>query len=209
MLSCAFFQGDPAGASSEARLFLLFPDRPMLSSGKETKMNNNENKQYTVYIRSTDQWIPVTKEQFDNFYDEASVFRRKQQRHGCCICPQSKRLMCDTDCDICPYRVNHSDTLSLDAPLSENEEGEECTFGDVLPDGSPLIDEMLADKEELDCIFARICELLPDALRIGEARLEGKPDYKIAEELGIGRKALAYRIKQAKEVLEKEFPNFF
>lgn len=172
-------------------------------------MNDNENKQYTVYIRSTDQWVPVSKEQFDNFYDEASVFRRKQQRHGCCICPQSKRLLCDTDCDICPYRVNHSDTLSLDAPLSENDEGEECTFGDVLPDGSPLIDEMLADKEELDRIFTRICELLPDALRIGEARLEGKPDYKIAEELGIGRKALAYRIKQAKEVLEKEFPNFF
>ena len=54
--------------------------------------------QYSIYLRSTKQRITCTKQQFDDYYREIDNFRRKQQRHGRCICLPSKQLMCDMDC---------------------------------------------------------------------------------------------------------------
>ena len=66
-------------------------------------MKNNDN-QYYIYIRSTKERIPCTEEEFHNYYRDISVFRRKQQRHGRCVCPENKRLDCDMDCASCPFR---------------------------------------------------------------------------------------------------------
>ena len=58
----------------------------------------NQDNQYSIYLRSTKQRITCTKQQFDDYYREIDNFRRKQQRHGRCICLPSKQLMCDMDC---------------------------------------------------------------------------------------------------------------
>ena len=75
-------------------------------------MKNNDN-QYYIYIRSTKERLPCTEEEFHNYYRDISVFRRKQQRHGRCVCPENKRLDCDMDCATCPFR-RAGDGLSLD-----------------------------------------------------------------------------------------------
>ena len=51
-------------------------------------MQNNENqKTYFIYVRSTGEKVPVTKEQHDSFYKEADRIRHKEQDHGRCMCP--------------------------------------------------------------------------------------------------------------------------
>ena len=46
-------------------------------------MKTNDN-QYYIFIQNGNQKIPVTKEEFDSFYKETSVFRRRQMRQGLC-----------------------------------------------------------------------------------------------------------------------------
>jgi hypothetical protein len=52
-------------------------------------MKNNENdskqKTYFIFIRSTGEKVPVSKEQHDAFYKEADRIRHKEQDHGRCI----------------------------------------------------------------------------------------------------------------------------
>ena len=67
-------------------------------------MKNHDNHQYYIYLRSTKERIPVTKEEFDNYYRDINAYRQKQQYHGRCVCPQNKRLDCDMDCETCPFR---------------------------------------------------------------------------------------------------------
>ena len=47
-------------------------------------MESNEN-QYTIYIRSTKESIPVSKEEFDAYYHDINIYRIRQQRHGRCV----------------------------------------------------------------------------------------------------------------------------
>jgi hypothetical protein len=69
-----------------------------------------EEKQYFIYIRSTGEKVPVTKEQHDSFYREASRIRDKEQNHGRCMCPYRFIWKCDGDCIGCEYHAA-GDTL--------------------------------------------------------------------------------------------------
>lgn len=82
-------------------------------------MTNNEN-QYTIYIRSTKESIPVSKEEFDAYYHDINIYRIRQQRHGRCVCPASKRLTCDMDCPTCPFH-RMGDMRSLDYTETDDE----------------------------------------------------------------------------------------
>lgn len=169
-------------------------------------MANNE-KQYTIYIRSTDQHIPVTKEVFDDYYRDIHVYRRRMQRNGECACPANKRLFCDTDCDRCPFRVT-PDTLSLDYTVSDDD-GNEKSWLDGMADDAPTPDEIVSDAMEMQRLYARLCEIMPEAMEIGRLRLDGMTDKAIGEKIGIVNTTFLSRLKKAKSVLMKEFPDFF
>ena len=50
-------------------------------------MQNNDNqKTYFIYVRSTGEKVPVIKKQHDSFYMEADRIRHKEQDHGRCMC---------------------------------------------------------------------------------------------------------------------------
>ena len=93
---------------------------------------SKEVKQYFIYIRSTGEKVPVTKEQHDSFYREASRIRDKEQNHGRCMCPYRFIWKCDGDCVGCEYHAA-GDTLSLDVP---NPDGNGSMY-DYIPDESP------------------------------------------------------------------------
>ena len=169
-------------------------------------MTTNE-KQYYIYIRSTKERVPVTKEEFDNYYRDISVFRRKQQRHGRCVCPENKRLDCDMDCATCPFR-RAGDGLSLDYTTTD-EDGTEICWADNLEDPSPLIEDIVADGIQMTALFKRINELMPQAIEIGKLRQQGLTERQIEAEIGVGRKTYAYRLKKVREILAKEFPEIF
>lgn len=167
----------------------------------------NKDTQYHIYLRSTNEQVPVTEQEFKDYYRDIDSYRKKMQRHGKCVCPASKRLSCDMDCATCPFS-RAGDSLSLNYTVKD-EEGNERPWLDDLVDDTALFEEIIADGMELKRILSKIQELMPEAVEIGELRQQGLSEDAISKEIGIGRKTYAYRIKKLYEIIKKDFPNFF
>lgn len=166
-----------------------------------------QDNQHYIYLRSTRERIPCTREEFNNYYRDINAFRQKQQEHGRCVCPQKKRLDCDMDCATCPFR-RAGDTRSLDYTMTD-EDGDEKAWVDMLADSAPLIEDRVADASGFSTVLGRLLEIMPEAIQIGRLRQQGFNDVQIEDLIGIGRKTYAYRLKKAKALLEKEFPEIF
>lgn len=165
----------------------------------------NIEKQYYIFIRSTGERIPVTKEEFDNYYREINAFRQRQQYHGKCVCPAKKRLSCDMDCFTCPYR-RAGDAISLDYCRTDDE-GNEKAMIDTIPAPSPLVEDLVTDCIVLESLVARLTEIMPQALEIINMRLDGMTDTAISKAIGIPRKTFTDRWNKAAAILKSEFPD--
>lgn len=164
-------------------------------------MQNNDNqKTYFIYVRSTGEKVPVTKEQHDSFYKESDRIRHKEQDHGRCMCPYRFIWRCDGDCLDCEYHAT-GDITSLDQPLSDGN----GTLCDYMPDRSKSMEEIIYDRMLLEQLFARLRELDPDADIIIQCWLD---DYKIsdraiAEKLGRPQRTFADQMKKIRTELRK------
>ena len=164
-------------------------------------MQNNDNqKTYFIYVRSTGEKVPVTKEQHDSFYMEADRIRHKEQDHGRCMCPYRFIWRCDGDCLDCEYHAT-GDITSLDQPLSDGN----GTLCDYMPNRSKSMEEIISDRMLLEQLFARLRELDPDADIIIQCWLD---DYKIsdraiAEKLGRPQRTFADQMKKIRTELRK------
>lgn len=164
-------------------------------------MQNNDNqKTYFIYVRSTGEKVPVTKEQHNSFYKEADRIRHKEQDHGRCMCPYRFIWRCDGDCLDCEYHAT-GDITSLDQPLSDGN----GTLCDYMPDRSKSMEEIISDRMLLEQLFARLRELDPDADIIIQCWLD---DYKIsdraiAEKLSRPQRTFADQMKKIRTELRK------
>lgn len=164
-------------------------------------MQNNDNqKTYFIYVRSTGEKVPVTKEQHNSFYKEADRIRHKEQDHGRCMCPYRFIWRCDGDCLDCEYHAT-GDITSLNQPLSDGN----GTLCDYMPDRSKSMEEIISDRMLLKQLFARLRELDPDADIIIQCWLD---DYKIsdraiAEKLGRPQRTFADQMKKIRTELRK------
>jgi DNA-directed RNA polymerase specialized sigma24 family protein len=166
-------------------------------------MKTNDNQSKRIYDKTTKQWYEIPEDQYREYDRSRTALRKRMQYRGECFCPRSKWWLCDGNCLDCEFHNNT--TVSLDDPLPDGE----GTLADYVPDDSPLIEEVLSEKAELDQLFARLQELMPEAKRIGELREEGLSDEAIADIIGIKRTTFLSRLKKAKEKLAKEFPDWF
>lgn len=164
-------------------------------------------KQYTIYIRSTKESIPVSKKEFDDYYRDINAYRRTQMNHGKCVCPSSKWLSCDMDCVTCPFS-RAGDSRSLDMPHI-SDDGTETPWVDDIPTDAPLLEEIVTNAAEMKELYARLSELMPEAVTIGQLRLDGVKDVDIAQIIGIKNTTFVMRLKKARSILEKEFPEIF
>ena len=114
-------------------------------------INENQSKAYRIYIKESKRWVDVNKEFYTNYYREINAFRKRQQEHGRCVCPASKRYLCDMDCLTCPY-AKAGDQLSLDNTVSDGD-GNEKSWLDDVPDESAAIAEVLEDAELLHALY--------------------------------------------------------
>ena len=165
--------------------------------------NVNQSKKFRIYLKSSRQWVEVSEDQYREYDRNRTALRKRMQYRGECFCPRSKWWLCDGNCLDCEFRNNT--TVSLDDPLP----GGDGTLADYVPDGASLIEEVLSEKAELDQLFERLQELMPEAKRIGELREEGLSDEAIAKIIGIKRTTFRSRLDKAKETLSKEFPDWF
>lgn len=170
-------------------------------------MQNSVNQSKRVYIKSTRQWVEVSEEYYRDHTRYYDAFRKRQQAHGKCVCPKNKFWLCDGDCYNCEFR-RAGDQLSLDY-TTENEDGDVCSPLGSLADTTPSVEDAIADKAELDELFDRLSQLMPEATRIGSLRQEGLSDEAIAKVIGIKRTTFLSRLKKAKEQLAAEYPDRF
>ena len=159
-----------------------------------------------IYIRSTETIIPCTEEEFQEYYRGISAFRRKEQRHGRCVCPSNRSLCCDIVCGHCPY-VREGDMLSLDNTVKFVSETEEFEYSHLenTAEESQYFDEILIEAEALRMVLKRIEELMPMAILIGKLRVAGYTETEIERMIHINRRTYAYRLKKPRLTIEKEF----
>lgn len=165
------------------------------------------NKDNHIYDKQTRTWLDVTPEQFREYDRWRTRIRKREQAHGHCMCPRSKWWLCDEMCQDCEFHAAGV-TISLDAPVA-NDDGDEVSLGDTLMDPASLFDSILCDKAEMDMLFARLEELMPEARKIGLLRQKGMTDSAIANTIGVIRTTFLSRLKKAKEQLASEFPDRF
>lgn len=162
---------------------------------------------FRVYIKSTRQWVEVSEEYYRDHTRYYDAFRKRQKAHGKCVCPKNKFWLCDGDCHNCEFR-RAGDQLSLDY-TTENEDSDVFSPLDSLADTTPSVEDVIADKAELDELFDRLSQLMPEATQIGNLRQEGLSDEAIAKVIGIKRTTFLSRLKKAKEQLAAEYPDRF
>ena len=168
-------------------------------------MTTYDNQPFRIFLKATREWVEVPEEYYRDHVHYYDTYRNRQKAHGRCVCPKSKFWLCDGDCCSCEFR-RAGDMCSLDYEM-ENEEGDAFTALDSLADPSPLIEDIISDRDQLTHLFQRLGEIMPEALRIGELRLQGLSDSAIAGMVGIKRTTFLSRINKAKKILADEFPD--
>lgn len=168
-------------------------------------MKTNDNL-YRIYIKSTREWVEVPEETYREHIRHYDTFRKRQQSRGECACPRSKFWLCDGDCLNCEF--HHATMNALDYTV-ESKDGDTYSPIDQIYDPSPSIESVVCDKIELDRLFARLNEIMPEAIEIGRLRQQGLSDSAIADALGIKRTTFLSRLKKVKALLADEYPDFF
>lgn len=169
--------------------------------------NQNQSNERKIYIKDLHQWVPVSKTDYDNFYRDINSYRRRQQEHGRCVCPASKRYLCDMDCWTCRFR-KAGDELSLDYTITDDD-GNEKSWLDDLADDAPSAQSILEERELLDTLLSKLEELDPDGHRICELLLQEKSEREIADIMGISRQSTVnYKKKKAFETLREHLRDY-
>ena len=164
--------------------------------------NQSQSKEYRIYFKDLHQWVPVSKTDFDNYYRNINTYRRRQQEHGRCVCPASKRYLCDMDCCTCRFHKG-GDELSLDYTVTD-EDGNEKSWLDDLADDAPSAQSILEDRELLDNLICMLDKLDPDGRRICELLLQNKTEREIAAIIGISQQStINYKKKKAFDALRE------
>jgi DNA-directed RNA polymerase specialized sigma24 family protein len=169
--------------------------------------NQQETREYKIYLPHEKQWVEVTEAQYYAYYRDIWATRKRAQAHRQCMCPKSKIWLCDGDCLACQFR-SAGDNLSLDCAYS-NEGGDEFSLLDKLAAGSAGVEDVVTDQIVLAELIDRLGEIMPEARRVGELRLAGLTDTEIADVIGIPRTTFLSRIKKVAEAMKCEYPDLF
>ena len=166
-------------------------------------MQNNDNQRtYFIYIRSTGKKVYVSEKQHHAYYKEATRIRKREQYHGRCTCEKKFIWACDGDCIGCEYHAA-GDVLSLDFL---NSDGNGSLYDYQFDVNKPPMEDVVADRFLLKQLFQRLRELDPDADRIIElwkSHPEGISDRAIARELGRPQRTFADQLKKYRTDLRK------
>ncbi len=169
--------------------------------------NQNQSDERSIYLKDLHQWVSVSKTDYDNFYRDINAYRRRQQEHGRCVCPASKRYLCDMDCWTCRFR-KVGDELSLDSVISDDD-GNEMSRLDILADDAPSALSILEERELLDALMSKLGELDPDGRRICELLLQDKSEREIAAIMGFSQQSTVnYKKRKVFETLREHLRDY-
>lgn len=172
-------------------------------SNQETQVKS---RIYKIYLKDLHQWVPVNKTEYDDYYRDINSYRRRQQEHGRCVCPASKRYLCDMDCWTCRFR-KAGDELSFDSDFTD-EDGNKKSWLDDLADDAPSAQSVLEDRELLNALLCSLDELDSDGRRICELLMQGCPERAAAAMFGLSRNTFTYRRDKLLAALREALRDF-
>lgn len=163
--------------------------------------NLDNQSQRFIYIRSLKEKVPCTEQQF---WEEATRIRKKEQYYHRCKCPKQFNWACDGDCDNCEHHLGYG-LLSLDAPNTVN--GSTLLEWEDLAT-SDLMKKVISDRILLELLFQRLRGIDPDADKIIEYWKDdcSISDREIAKRLG--RNTLD-RLKYIRQLKDMNIPVLF
>ena len=153
--------------------------------------NQNQPAERAIYLKDLHQWVPVSKADYDNYYRDINAYRRRQQEHGRCVCPASKRYLCDMDCCTCRFS-KAGDELSLDYTVTDDA-GNKKSWLDDLPYDGPSAQSILEERELLDALICKLDALDPAGRRICEMIIQGRTERDSGKEMGMARNTFVYK----------------
>ena len=164
------------------------------------KKNEKQINANRIYDKGTRQWFDVSPDAYEAYDCERTAFRKKMQYQGICRCPRGKWWLCDMTCMYCEYRSDG--TLSLNMPQGDDKD---VTLMDAIPDGSPAMEEVQADRDLLESLIRRLHEIDPDAESILAMWKENNKisDRAMAEALGCKQRTFADRMKRIRTEMRK------
>lgn len=164
------------------------------------KKNEKQINANRIYDKGTRQWFDVSPDAYEAYDRERTAFRKKMQYQGICRCPRGKWWLCDMTCMYCEYRSDG--TLSLNMPQGDDKD---VTLMDAIPDGSPAMEEVQADRDLLESLIRRLHEIDPDAGSILAMWKENNKisDRAMAEALGCKQRTFADRMKRIRTEMRK------
>lgn len=167
-------------------------------------MENKEKQRYLPMRDANDPHkvtlIPVTEDVYAEVSRETNRIRSRRQYHGQCCCPKQYIWKCDADCDLCEYRAA-VDNLSLDYETEMH--------GDTFADTSNT-EEIVTDQMLMHQLLARLEELMPEALAVGQKIVdEDLSERKVLEQLDLKRSTYRSQLEKARKQLESEFGKIF
>lgn len=168
---------------------------------KETTIDADTGVESTHIVK-----VPATEEEFTNYYRPINTYRKRMQEHGRCLCPKSKRLLCNMDCLTCEYRT-YGDLLSLNDTESD-EDGNETDFESLLKDDFSDTEDLVINREIVKEMAEILKSLAPEARTICELLMEGKSERDIAESMGKRQSTVNYKKKKIFEFLRVALRDF-
>lgn len=132
--------------------------------------------------------IPVTEEQYRELMRDINRTRKREQRASRCSCPKKYFFKCDGACDLCQYHRN--DTVSLDAPISDDDEN--LTLADTLISDTDTAAE-LEEKEWRKAIHLAISYLSNRDQKIVLLFMDGLSERDIADQVSCSQKTVNNR----------------
>jgi DNA-directed RNA polymerase specialized sigma subunit len=177
------------------------------TGGIYMKNYDNQSDERTIFLRDLNQWVKVSKAEFDVYFRDINAYRKKQQQHGRCVCPAKKRHLCNMDCWTCPYR-RAGDQLSLDYS-TEDDEGHKKSWLDDLEDMTPGPEQILEEKDLLVALLSKVEELDSDRRAIIKLLLQNKTEREIASIMGISKQStINYKKHKAFENLWEHLKDY-
>lgn len=141
------------------------------------------------YIKVNRELIPVSEEVYQVANRMKENERHRARRDG--KCGQSDYRYCSGECATCPWQQEGHRMLSMSKVLVDNPEYE-------MPEtGTPLLDDIIANKLLLEKLYRQLDELIPNGSRVFQMRAHDYSEREIARALGIkAQSTLNYRIKK-------------
>jgi len=170
-------------------------------------MANQENKKY--YIPIDHKLIPVSEDVWKVHSRQIANERAKARRDNKCGQPNYHK--CSGDCGHCPWVLEGHNMLSYDKAFGRAEGEDEINPVDNIVDSnSPLIEDIVADRDLLCRLMQKLDDLVPNGGRIIQMLMDEYSDREMVMALNLkSQSTLNYRKNKVKAYMRDHWSDYF